>query len=376
MNQNFDDIRPYNDNEIEAATHRIIEDNFFPIVVSYLFPGVDIEQFKTKISKIKTIREFQVEIMFDAIYSIVRRTSSGLISNGFEKLSKDKNYLFISNHRDIVLDSAIFQILCYDNGLETTEITFGDNLMINQFIIDVGKINRMFTFKRGGSLREIFVNSLESSNYMRYVLTGKRASVWIAQKNGRTKDGFDKTADAVLKMFSMSSKERFIENLNELCITPVAISYEYEPCDALKTQEIYVSRRQKYEKTENEDLNSILTGINQHKGGIAISICDTISKDDLIICNDLHNNKKFAKLAQIIDKRIYSNYKLWKTNYIAYDILYGSDIFADQYSLQDKFDFINYCDISLKNLNGDKNELLEIFLNIYVNPIRNKEINL
>ena len=374
--QNFEDIRPYDDNEVEAAIKRIIVHEDLPKIVKFVFPNVDFQQFVEKLKGIKTIYDFQSEIMFNAIFAITDKTSSGLQIMGFEKLLKDKSYMFIANHRDIVLDSAIFQVLCHSKGVNTSEITFGDNLMFNQFIVDIGKLNKMFKFKRGGSLRELFVYSLESSKYMRYAITEKQQSIWIAQRNGRTKDGFDKTSDAVLKMFAMSSKKNFSENLKELNITPLSISYEYEPCDALKTQEIYVSRRQKYVKLPNEDLNSILTGINQFKGGISIVVCNTITDDELILCNDLHNIEKFAVLSEIIDKRIYSNYKLWKTNYIAYDILNNSDIFPEQYSLQEKYDFLSYCENSIKNLNGDSEELLDIFLNIYANPVKNKIKNL
>lgn len=374
MNNNidFEDIRPYSDNEVQAAINRITADKNFPIVLKYIVPNANEEQYREKIKSINTVYDFQTKVMFNAINAITNKTSNGVTTKGFEKLKNEKSYMFISNHRDIVLDSALFQIQLYQNRLKTSEITFGDNLMISQFIIDIGKLNKMFQIKRNGTLREIFINSLKISNYMRYAITEKKESTWIAQRNGRTKDGNDKTIEAVLKMFAMSSKKNFVENLNELSITPIAISYEYEPCDALKTQEIYISRRENYVKAKNEDLNSILTGIYQQKGKISIAVCDTITNDELILCNDLHKTDKFTYLANIIDKRIYSNYQLWKTNYIAYDLIKESDIFSDQYTIDEKFDFIKYMDKSLKNLKGDEKELQDIFLSIYANSVVNK----
>ncbi|MDR2834874.1 MAG: acyltransferase [Bacteroidales bacterium] len=373
---NFEDTRPYNDNEVPEVVKRISENEYFPLIVKYLFPEVELKHFTENFCKIKTIAEFQEKIMHLALEKIFNSTANNLSSSGFEKLNNNNKYMFITNHRDIVLDSAIFQLILYNNNIETSEITFGNNLMMSQFIIDLGKINKMFKIVRGGSLREIFINSMHVSHYMRYAITEKHNSTWIAQRNGRTKDGHDKTDEAVLKMFAMSSKKNFVSNLDELKITPIAISYEYEPCDILKTVEIYKTRRQKYIKAPNEDFNSILTGIKQWKGNIHITTCDSITIDELIICNDMHKIHKFKQLANIIDKRVYSNYKLWKTNYIAYDIFNNSDVFCDQYNPEEKFGFINYIEESLKNVEGDYSELQEIFLQIYANPVIDRINNL
>lgn len=275
-----------------------------------------------------------------------------------------------------MLDSAILQILLTDNNINTSEITFGSNLMLSQFIVDLGKVNKMFKIVRGGSLKELFINSLNVSNYIRYAITEKKVSTWIAQRNGRTKDGSDRTESAVLKMFAMSSKKDFVKNLSELNITPVVISYEYEPCDIQKTIEIYKSKTEKYVKAPWEDLNSIISGIRDYKGRIMLSVADTITEEELIICNDMHKVDKFSQLAKIIDKRIYQNYKLWETNYVAYDILFNTDIFAEQYSYDDKLSFIQYVETKLKNVEGNYQELQEIFLKIYANPIINRINNL
>lgn len=372
--EQFEFTRPYNDSEIPAAVARVAESPFFGSIAHYLFPGIDVETIRQQLLQVKTIKEFQQRYMLHAINSILRQTSTGLASSGFEQLDKAHNYMFIANHRDILLDAAILQILLDKNGLDTSEITFGSNLMQGGLVIDIGKMNKMFRIVRGGSVHDFYKNSLEVSSYMRYALLEKKQSVWIAQRNGRTKNGDDHTEIAVLKMFSISSSKPFIENMDELNITPIVISYEYEPCDFLKTQELYISQYQRYIKEPGEDLNSILKGIKQQKGGISVSVAPTISREELQDCDKHEKNDKFAQLAQLIDKRVYSHYKLWKTNYIAYDMLEEGERYASQYSDTEKDAFIQYMEEGLRSLVGEADELKNIFLNIYANPVRNKLI--
>lgn len=372
--EQFEFTRPYNDSEIPAAVARVAESPFFGSIAHYLFPGIDVETIRQQLLQVKTIKEFQRRYMLHAINSILRQTSTGLASSGFEQLDKAHNYMFIANHRDILLDAAILQILLDKNGLDTSEITFGSNLMQGGLVIDIGKMNKMFRIVRGGSVHDFYKNSLEVSSYMRYALLEKKQSVWIAQRNGRTKNGDDHTEIAVLKMFSISSSKPFIENMDELNITPIVISYEYEPCDFLKTQELYISQYQRYIKEPGEDLNSILKGIKQQKGGISVSVAPTISREELQDCDKHEKNDKFVQLAQLIDKRVYSHYKLWKTNFIAYDMLEEGERYASQYSDTEKDAFIQYMEEGLRSLVGEADELKNIFLNIYANPVRNKLI--
>jgi hypothetical protein len=368
---NFEDVRPYYDNEVSEAVKRISENVYFPKIVEYIFPGADVIEFTEKFRKINSIEEFQVQIMYKVINNILERSVNNLSYSGTTDLTNDKNYMFISNHRDIMLDSAILQLILYESGINTSEITFGDNLMFGELVVDIGKINKMFKIIRGGTPREIFANSLYISKYMHYAITEKHQSVWIAQRNGRTKDGNDETDVAVLKMFSMSSKKNFVDNLYELNITPVSVSYEYEPCDFFKTREIYISRRKKYEKEPGEDLNSILHGVRQWKGNVHISVCNTITKEELEYCDKFENNDKFKELARVIDRRIFTNYKLWKTNYIAHDLLNNSSEYSQFYTYEEKEKFVTYMSEGLKNINGDTGELENIFLKIYATVIDN-----
>ena len=369
--EQFEFTRPYNDSEIPAAVARVADNPFFENIVHYLFPNQNTDEMRQQFLKVKTIKEFQQKYMLHAINSILRQTSTGLESSGFEQLDKEHNYMFIANHRDILLDAAILQILLDKNGLDTSEITFGSNLMQGGLVIDIGKMNKMFRIVRGGSVHDFYKNSLEVSSYMRYALLEKKQSVWIAQRNGRTKNGDDHTEIAVLKMFSISSSKPFMENMGELNITPIVISYEYEPCDFLKTQELYISQYQRYIKEPGEDINSIMKGIKQQKGGISVSVAPTISMEELQNCDKYEKNEKFAQLAMLIDQRVYSHYKLWKTNYIAYDLVEGSDKYAKNYTPEEKKNFEEYMNEGLKSLVGEADELKSIFLNIYANPVRN-----
>lgn len=371
----YDDIRPYTNSEIPAAVARVAADPVFGTIVRYLFPGTDIVQFRQEFLQIKTVQEFQERIMLKAIQSIIAKTSTGLSVEGFEQLDSSRRYMFVGNHRDILLDAAILQVILNQYGHDTSEITFGNNLMQGQFTIDIGKINKMFRIDRGGTLRNFYKKLLEISQYMRFTIIDKRQSVWIAQRNGRTKDGNDKTDTALLKMFATSSSKPFAENLGELNITPLAISYEYEPCDFLKTQELYISQYQPYVKAPGEDLHSIVQGITQPKGHIHLAATPTITAEEYAQCDDMDKNRRFANLTKLIDQRIHNGYKLWPTNYIAYDLIERESRYAEHYTEAEKETFIQYMEHGLHLLEGDREELQRIFLDIYANPVVDIDIN-
>ena len=373
MEQNFDEIRPYNDTEIPAAAQRVANSPYLPAIVEYLFPGQKAEEFQQIFNNLHTIADFQSAIMYPAIRSIVKKTSDGLTASGFDTLHDGRNRMFISNHRDILLDAAILQILLFDEKLDTSEITFGSNLMQGELVVDIGKMNKMFRIMRGGPIRDFYKNSMHVSSYMRYAITEKHQSVWIAQRNGRTKDGDDRTDMAVLKMFALSSEKDFVENMAELNLTPMVVSYEYDPCDFMKTQELFITRYQKYEKEPGEDLHSILHGIKQYKGRMHFAITPAITQEELAFCDHFDRNKKYQHLAEIIDKRVYLNYKLWPTNYIAYELLNQTYRYKDQYTQEQMDNFVEYMNQGLASLVGDPSELREIFLGIYANPVVNYE---
>ena len=371
MDQNFDELRPYYDSEMPAAIRRVAASPYLPAISAFLFPEKPEEEVRQSLLKSQNTLDFQKNIMLPAIHSIVDQTSSGLGCSGVDNLKDGTKRMFIANHRDILLDAAILQILLLDNGIDTSEITFGSNLMKGELVVDIGKMNKMFRIMRGGTVKEFYKSSMEVSSYMRYAILQKKQSVWIAQRNGRTKDGADKTDMAVLKMFALSSDKPFFENMQELHITPIVVSYEYEPCDFLKTQELFITRYQKYEKEPDEDLQSILHGIRQFKGHIHFVFTDAITDEELRYCDRFDRNRKFQLLAQIIDRRIYDNYRLWPTNYIAHDLLNQSYRYRSHYTEEQRKHFMDYMDEGLKNLIGEEAELRDIFLHIYATPVDN-----
>ncbi|MDY0154545.1 MAG: 1-acyl-sn-glycerol-3-phosphate acyltransferase [Prevotella sp.] len=368
----FDDIRPYYDAEISSAMSRIARSDVFPVLASWIFPGRDLEDVRRMVLSFKTIKEFQFGVMIPVNRQIIERSITELTFRGFEKLNPDMQYLFVSNHRDIMLDASLLQYLFAQRERDTTEITFGANLMTKGLITDIGKSNKMFRVERGGKLKDFYMSSRHLSDYIRYTLTDKKQSVWIAQRNGRTKDGDDHTDQGIIKMFCMSCPEDKIKALSDLHIVPVSISYEWESCDVMKAIELYESRLEKYIKKPGEDLTSILTGIIQHKGRVNFTLGDEVTEDDLIQYDSCTNNDYHRLVAQLLDERINGAYKLYPNNYVAHDIRHGQTRFAAYYTPSDKMKFMKYMEC-LNDYDVDDIDILkDLFLGIYANPVSNK----
>ncbi len=368
----FEDIRPYHDEEINPALKRIIAVPEFRKILDFLFPHQDKNEIMATLGEINSAIEFQKRFMYPLVNSIVNKTSDGLTTQGFDALPKDMPYLFVSNHRDIVLDSAMLQVVLLDHGHNTSEITFGSNLMTNQFIIDLGKVNRMFKVTRGGNRMELFRNSRILSSYIRHTITEKKSSAWIAQRNGRTKDGSDKTETGLLKMFNIAGDCDFVKSFGELNIVPLAVSYEYEPCCAFKIREIStILRGEKYEKQPNEDLVSIITGITQPKGRIHLAACNPVNTFLQDIDPQLSLNDKITRLASGMDKEIFASYKLWPGNYLAWDRINNSNKFSSEYNHADEERFNAYMKQELSIFKGDSSLQEELLLKIYANPVMN-----
>jgi hypothetical protein len=371
---NFDDIRAFYDDEVQDVTKKLIHDPIFMTLINYLWPDMTFDDVKKKAEKVNGNIDFQLEFMHGAIRRILEISSNGLSCSGFDQLDPKKAYLFVGNHRDILLDAAILQVLLVEHGLPTTEITFGSNLKEKGFVTDFGKLNRMFTVQREGTSKELYEISRKLSAYIRHTITDKRVSVWIAQRNGRTKDGYDTTQSGLLKMLNISGNKSFSENFSQLNIVPLTISYEYEPCDHLKTQELYLSSlHTKYTKAQGEDLNSIVTGIKQPKGRIHMTAGAPLSEKELQYLDKIPNeNEKVKALTAILDKRIHHDYKLHPVNHIACDILHDTNIFEAFYSPEEKNNFVKYMEQQTSLIEGEKEMLQSIFLKIYAQPTINK----
>lgn len=365
----FDDIRPYNDSEVHPALERIVSNPLFSNVAQYIFPGQDENIFRQLLLSCYTKEDFQVKVMSQIVSRILTGTAKEVTFSGLEHFAGGKKHLIVSNHRDIVLDSAIIQLLLFRHNVETTEIAVGDNLITSSFIEDITRSNKMIKVIRSSNPREVYTTSKVLSQYIRHNVASQTSSVWIAQRNGRTKDGIDLTEQGLLKMFDMSGSGDFVKDFTELSIMPTSISYEYEPCDIFKAMEIYISRRQKYVKAEGEDLKSILTGIMQFKGNIHISFNEPLTADEINSAAGLDKNERFKALGLAMDRKIISEYKLWKNNYIAYDILNSANEYASMYSAEEKEAFRTYMENKLVDMDADKAELEQIFLSIYANPV-------
>ncbi|MBN2638186.1 MAG: acyltransferase [Bacteroidales bacterium] len=372
---NFDNIRPYTEEEAKGAIQRITHQDEFQAILDYIFDKKEHNLLKKEASEAKTIHEFQKAFMGPLVRNIQNKTTDGVSASGFENLKNVDPRLFIANHRDITLDSSILANQMVEHGLETCEVTWGDNLMVSPFVVDFGKINRMITVFREGSPREMLVMSQRLSAYIRHSISEKKKSVWIAQSKGRTKDGNDKTDIGVLKMLMLSGKDSLLENIKELNITPVTISFEWEPCDTLKLRELYISIKEKYIKEKTEDLNSIIGGITGHKGHIHISIGNSINTMLNHYHESLSQKDLLKEVSGLIDLEIYRSFKLWPTHYYAYDLLFNTTKFNK-----------NYSDLTAKLFNERKEKALKkignqisdyktaesIFLKIYANPVINK----
>ena len=365
------DINPFTDNDIPSAMQRITSSSEFAILSKFVFPDEDVEAVRTRVAQMRTIREFQFGVMYHVNKQIIKKSITEFTYGGIENVSPDCCYLYVSNHRDIMLDASLLQNIFTDNGFDTTEISFGANLMKGELVIDIGKANKMFRVERpGGNVRDFYNASMKLSKYIRNTLLVKRQSVWIAQRNGRTKDGLDVTDHGIIKMFAMSRTNNPIESLAELNIVPVAVSYEWESCDILKALELYATRRAPYVKKTNEDLNSIITGIIQPKGRVHFEICKPITQDDLQPYAHIGINEYYKQVALLIDRRIHAGYHLMPNNYIAHDLLTGTKTYAFHYNASERESFIKHASwVNDYSRTHDINELRQIFLNIYANPV-------
>ncbi len=373
MENKFDDIRPYYDEEIPAAMKRIAHSDVFPLLASFVYPDEPLESVRKRVESFQTTREFQHDTMYKVNEQVILRSTDGFTCSGIERLSPNESYLFVSNHRDIMLDASLLQYFLVSKGFETTEITFGANLMTHPVVVDVGKSNKMFRVERpGGSIRDFYRSSLHLSEYIRHVITDKHQSVWIAQRNGRTKDGIDATDQGIIKMFCLSEPRDKIAAIADLHIVPISISYEWEPCDVLKALELYQSQFMRYVKKPGEDLNSILTGITQTKGRVHMALCEPLSVPELMALEGQTNVEYHKAVAQLIDRRINTAYRLYPNNYIAHDLLYGNRRYQKMYT-QEEFDAFTARLEKLDRYDSfDLERLKEIFLGIYANPVENR----
>lgn len=377
MEEQFLDICPYSDEEAVKAFGELAKHPAVPVISKAIFPNERITFLSDKLKNLGSIDEFQQVVMTKAVDWVLNNTIGNFSYDGFSNiLSVQGKFLMISNHRDIIIDPALTQYVLAQNGVSMSEICVGDNLLSSPTVEKLLRSNRMIKVIRGISARELYLSSQLLSKYIRQTITSGKNSVWIAQRQGRTKNGFDETEQGLVKMFDMSGTGTFQENYSELNLIPLSISYEYEPCDIRKARELLISRTQKYVKGPKEDMHSIVSGIRQWKGNVHLNIGTPLTAEEIETAAGLDKNDRYQALMQYIDQRVVEGYKLWKTNFIAYDMVYGTTKYNDRYTAEDREKFIAYTEHKLKKVERTLNreDLRDIFLRIYSNPVENKEI--
>lgn len=372
----FESISPYTDEQASEALGKLAD---YPAVAQasrYFFPEESPDFLKNVLKQIKTIDQFQVLVMQRFVRWVLEHTAKNFSYDGISNIDTSKKFLALSNHRDIIMDPAITQLVLYTNGIPMTEIAVGDNLITNEAIEYLIRSNRMVKVVRGISARELYLSSQLLSKYIRLNITEQRSSIWLAQRQGRTKNGYDVTEQGLLKMLDMSGTGDFQSNFEALNIIPMSISYEYEPCDILKARETVISRKHKYVKAEGEDFNSIMVGIMQPKGNIHLNIGKPLTSEEIAAAAQCDKNDRYQLIRHAVDIRVIEGYKLWKNNYVAYDILNHSYRYSDKYEASDVETFVAYMEKQLDTVEPTLNreDLRKHFLEIYANPVVSKEL--
>ena len=372
----FESISPYTDEEAAEALNKLAEFPLLSKISQQFFPEETPDFLQNLLRSINTIDDFQVLVMQKFVKWVLEHTATNFTYDGISNIDSQKKFLALSNHRDIMLDPAITQLVLYQNGIPMTEIAVGDNLITNKTIEYLIRSNRMIKVVRGISARELYLSSQMLSKYIRLNITNNRSSIWLAQRQGRTKNGYDITEQGLLKMLDMSGGSDFKSNFEELNIIPMSISYEYEPCDILKAREVVISRKQKYVKAEGEDFNSIVTGIMQPKGNIHLNIGKPLTSEEIAGAAKCDKNDRYQLIRHAVDLRVIEGYKLWKNNYVAYDLLNHSYKYSHMYEQADIDKFVAYMQKQLDTVEPEINreELRNVFLEIYANPVVTKEL--
>lgn len=376
VSPNFEDIRPLNQDEVQAAIEELLASEEFRHALRYVKPDLDWDQLSAAMRACKTKEQFKSTLAYDAVMTVAKKTTFSLTISGRSRLPEGKPACtFISNHRDIVLDASFLNVMLYDVGYGMTQVAIGDNLLIRPWIKTFVRLNNSFIVKRGVSVRQMLEVSDTLSAYINHTIKDTKESIWIAQREGRAKDSNDRTQPSVLKMLCMAGGKDIIGNLKSLNIVPVAISYEFDPCDYLKAQEFQLKRdNPEYHKTQRDDLLNMETGILNNKGRVHFTISQLINDQLDLLDPNMDRNELFAAVASIIDKEIYRHYRFYPNNYVAYDLLSGTRRFSDHYGLKDKKAFEDYLQKQLDKIvipNKDENFLRKKILEMYANPLKN-----
>jgi 1-acyl-sn-glycerol-3-phosphate acyltransferase len=373
MQENEISLDLYTDEEVQQGIQEIFQHEKFIVGMKAFLPEKLHEHIVTAKDHVKSIDDFQATITKPFLKTIQQISIAELTVSGLENLNKKDKYLFISNHRDIVLDSAYLNLLLFENQISTSQIAIGDNLMKNKASEILFRINKSFVVKREGTPRELYAHSLELSKYIQRMISEKVDSVWIAQREGRAKDGNDRTQPGLLKMISLSGGKMLKEHFQNLKVVPVAISYEFDPTGLLKTQEFLNKKRDPdFQKSFKEDLNNMLLGIRGEKGKVHFNFGKPLNEELEVLDTAKNGKQKLEFLTNIIDQSIHTNYQLNKVNYVAYDWLHASTEYAQKYSPEEKEKLTQFFRNQIDQLTAEEQAAgLQYLLNMYANPVVN-----
>ena len=372
-NQNFDDIRPFRDNEVPGVIAQLCQVPYFINIIGKLFPQLPVDQVVAKLRAIDSVHAFQTSFIIPFLNNLIKTTTDGVTCSGLENLDPSKGYIFMSNHRDIILDSAFMNVMLDAHEFSTTEIAIGSNLLIYEWITDLVKLNKSFIVKRDLNVKQMMEASATLSAYIRDSIVRRNQNIWIAQREGRAKDCNDVTQASLLKMLNLSGGSDCAANFAELNIVPVSITYEYDPCDYLKAFQFQMKRdNADYHKSKNEDLSHMSTGLFGRKGRVHFTFGQPINRDFARL-EGLNRNAQITLIAEMIDSQLHANYHLWPASYVALDVINGNQNYADHYSDAQKADFLEYVDEHIARLDGaDEPFIREQIMHMYANPLINQ----
>ncbi|MFT3753954.1 MAG: 1-acyl-sn-glycerol-3-phosphate acyltransferase [Paludibacter sp.] len=377
MEFNFDEIRCFNNEEVHGVLERLINEKQFMKVLSTVYPLLPKEVIKQRLLGFHSNYDFQKEMVYPFLQYLEANMTKGIELNGLNKTDRSKSYLYISNHRDIILDSAFLCGKLIENNMDTVEIAIGDNLLIFPWIEDLVRVNKSFIVRRNLSTRQVLESSQRLAAYIAHTINDKKQSIWIAQREGRAKDSDDRTQESLLKMFNMSGNGSFVDNVSKLNICPLSISYEYDPCDYLKAKEMQQKRdNPAFKKQPQDDLINMQTGVMGYKGKIVYQITGDINRElELIASQTTNRNEQIELTAELIDKRIHANYTIFANNKVAYDLLKQENQFEKEYSTLEKLNFEKYLSMQIAKIdleNKDEEFLTYKLLEMYANPLINQ----
>lgn len=371
---NFDDIRPYHDHEVADVLRELNETPEFINMLRTYFPFLPLDQMDAIINKINSKTDMQMAFVKPVLENLVATITGGLTVSGVDNV-RDKSALLMSNHRDIVIDPSFLCLSMLQNGIDSAEVAIGDNLLSRDWIMKLVRLNKCFIVKRGLQPRETLKAFMQLSSYIRYAITEKNQSVWIAQREGRAKDSNDRTQNSIIKMFALSGRDSFIENISVLNISPVTISYEYDPCDYLKAKEFQQKRdNADFAKSKEDDLLSMQVGIMGKKGRVHYAFSSSINPLLESLPKELSNKEQAARVCEICDNRIFSNYVIYPVNRLAYELLTGNNEFASQDTAEERAVAEGYLRGQLAKIdlpNRDDEYLWGKLLEMYANPFIN-----